>query len=172
MRRSASEKLEIIHLVEQSELPVRTTLRQLGIASSTFYGWYSRFLEGGFDALQDRRPAARARWNKIPEKIRSEILELALEKTELSARELACRFTDERRYFLSESSVYRILKAHDLITSPAYVLMSAGNAFKQPTRYLPRSCYEASIQIGDDQTRSRRVAGTRGSGSRERRSAS
>jgi len=72
VRRSASEKLEIIHLVEQSELPVRTTLRQLGIASSTFYGWYSRFLEGGFDALQDRRPAARARWNKIPEKIRSD----------------------------------------------------------------------------------------------------
>ncbi len=134
MRRSASEKLEIIHLVEQAELPVRTTLRQLGIASSTFYGWYGRFLEDGFDALEDRKPPRRARWNRIPEKIRSEVVELALEKTELSARELACRFTDERRYFLSESSVYRILKAHDLITSPAYVLLSAGDAFKQPTR--------------------------------------
>ncbi len=51
MRRSASEKLEMIHLVEQADLPVRTTLRQLGIASSTFDGWYSRFLDGGFDAL-------------------------------------------------------------------------------------------------------------------------
>ena len=56
-----------------------------------------------------------------------------LRKTELSARELACHFTDERRYFLSESSVYRILKAADLITSPAYVLMSASDRFKHPT---------------------------------------
>jgi hypothetical protein len=87
-------------------------------------------LEGGFDSLEDRKPPRRARWNKIPEEIRSEAVELALEKTELSARELACRFTDERRYFLSESSVYRILKAHDLITSPAYVLLSAADAFK------------------------------------------
>ena len=134
MRRSTSEKTEIIHLVEGSELPVRETLRQLGIPPSTFYGWYSRFVDGGFDALEDRKSPPRPRWNKIPEKVRAEVVELALEKTELSARELACQFTDKRRYFLSESSVYRILKAHDLITSPAYVLMSAGNAFKQPTK--------------------------------------
>ena len=62
------------------------------------------------------------------------MIDLALEKTELSARELACHFTDERRYFLSESSVYRILKAADLITSPAYVLMSASDRFKHPTQ--------------------------------------
>jgi transposase InsO family protein len=61
------------------------------------------------------------------------MLELALERTELSPRELACRFTEEQRYFVSESSVYRILKAADLITSPAYVLMSASDAFKNPT---------------------------------------
>ncbi len=42
-------------------------------------------------------------------------------------------FTEERRYFVSESSVYRILKAADLITSPAYVLMSASDVFKHPT---------------------------------------
>jgi putative transposase len=61
------------------------------------------------------------------------VLDLALERTDLSPRELACRYTDERRYFVSESSVYRILKAADLITSPAYILMSASDAFKDPT---------------------------------------
>ena len=61
------------------------------------------------------------------------MLDLALERTDLSPRELACRYTDEKRYFVSESSVYRILKAADLITSPAYVLMSASDAFKNPT---------------------------------------
>jgi putative transposase len=58
---------------------------------------------------------------------------MALERTALSPRELAVHFTDEQRYFLSESSTYRILKAADLITSPAYVLMSALDAFQHPT---------------------------------------
>ncbi len=134
MRRSGAEKLEMIRLVEESDLPVRPTLWQLGIAPSTFYGWYQRYLDGGPEALEDRRPPPRARWNKISPEIRQQVVELALERTELSARELACRFTDERRYFLSESSVYRILKAYDLITSPAYVLLSASDRFVQPSR--------------------------------------
>jgi transposase InsO family protein len=61
------------------------------------------------------------------------VLDLALERTDLSPRELACCYTDEKRYFVSESSVYRLLKEADLITSPAYVLMSASDAFKNPT---------------------------------------
>jgi transposase InsO family protein len=134
VRRSASEKQEIIRLVEHTDLPVRVTLRELGIAPSTFYRWHQRSLEGGFDALHDKKPRRRARWNQIPEPVRAEVVQLALQKTELSARELACHYTDERRYFPSESSVYRILKAHDLITSPAYVLLSASDAFKHPTR--------------------------------------
>jgi len=133
VRRSASEKMELIGLVERTDLPVRATLRQLGIPPSTFYGWYERYLGGGFDALHDKKPPPRPRWNQVPEKIRAEVIDLALQKTELSARELACHFTDDRRYFLSESSVYRILKAADLITSPAYVLMSASDRFKHPT---------------------------------------
>ena len=51
---------------------------------------------------------------------RSQIIDLALEIPESSPRELAVRYTDEKQYFVSEASVYRLLKAHDLITSPAY----------------------------------------------------
>ena len=58
---------------------------------------------------------------------------MALELPELSPRELAVRFTDERKYFVSEASVYRLLKAHDLITSPAYVVIKAADAFKDKT---------------------------------------
>ena len=134
MRRTASEKLEIIALVEGTELSVRATLRPLGIPKSTFYGWYQRYLSEGFDGLRDKPPARRAGWNRIPKAIQDQILALALERTDLSPRELACCFTDERRYFVSESSVYRLLKAADLITSPAYVLMSASDAFQNPTR--------------------------------------
>jgi putative transposase len=133
VRRTASEKLEIIRLVEGTELPVRATLRQLGVPRSTFYGWYQRYLALGFDGLHDKKPAPRPRWNAIPDKVQQQVLQLALERTDLSPRELACRYTDEKRYFVSESSVYRILKAADLITSPAYILMSASEAFKNPT---------------------------------------
>ena len=43
MRYPASEKLEIIRLVEKSHLPVRRTLAKLGIPSTTFYRWYDRY---------------------------------------------------------------------------------------------------------------------------------
>lgn len=39
MRRTASEKMEIIRLVEGTEPPIRVTLRRLGVPRSTFYGW-------------------------------------------------------------------------------------------------------------------------------------
>ncbi len=133
MRRTASEKMEILRLVEGTDLPVRETLRHLGIPRSTFYGWYQRYEAEGFDGLHDQKPARRPRWNAIPQSIQGEVLDLALERTDLSPRELACRYTDEQRYFVSESSVYRILKKADLITSPAYVLMSASDAFRNPT---------------------------------------
>ncbi len=54
---------------------------------------------------------------------------MALDEPELSPRELAVRFTDTQRYFVSEASVYRLLKAHDLITSPAFVVIKAADEF-------------------------------------------
>jgi len=134
VRLQASEKLEVIRLVEGSELPARGTLRELGVPRSTFYAWYRRYAETGEVGLEVRNPAQRRYWNRIPEKVRQQVVETALEQTELSPRELACRMTDRERYFLSESSVYRILKAYDLVTSPAYVVMSASDRFEHPTR--------------------------------------
>jgi transposase InsO family protein len=133
VRLTASEKMEIIRLVEDSDLPVRETLRHLGVPRSTFYGWYQRYEAGGFEGLHNQKPAPRPRWNAIPKAVQEEVLDMALECTDLSPRELSCRYTDEKRYFVSESSVYRLLKAADLITSPAYVLMSASDAFQNPT---------------------------------------
>ena len=57
----------------------------------------------------------------------------ALEEADLSPRELAVRFTDEKRYFVSELTVYRLLTAHDLITSPAYVVIKAADQFHTKT---------------------------------------
>ncbi len=56
MRYPASEKHEIIRIVEKSHLPARRTLEQLGIPRATFHRWYDRFLTGGVEALDDRSP--------------------------------------------------------------------------------------------------------------------
>ena len=133
MRYPASEKLEIIRLVEQSHLPTKRTLDKLGIPKTTFYRWYDRYLAGGPEALEDRRPSPSRVWNRIPEPVRERIKTLALKESELSPRELAVRFTDTEKYFVSESSVYRVLKSYDLITSPAYVVLSAADEFKDKT---------------------------------------
>ncbi|TWI17255.1 transposase InsO family protein [Bradyrhizobium yuanmingense] len=133
MRYPASEKAEIIHLVEQSHLPAKRTLDKLGIPRATFYRWYDRYREGGVEALADHRSRPDRVWNRIPDDVRGQIIDLALELPELSPRELAVRFTNERKYFVSEASVYRLLKAHDLITSPAYVVIKAANEFKDKT---------------------------------------
>ena len=133
MRYPASEKLEIIKLVEQSHLPAKRTLDKLGIPRTTFHRWYDRYQSGGPEALEDRSSRPSRVWNRIPDDVRDRIVEMALDEPELSPRELAVRFTDTKGYFVSESSVYRLLKAHDLITSPAFVVIKAANEFRDKT---------------------------------------
>ena len=133
MRYPASEKLEIIRTVEASHLPVKRTLAMIGIPSSTYYEWYARWTEGGFDGLEDKSPRPRSVWNRIPDNTRQDIVEFALEHEDLAPRELAVKYTDEQRYFISESSVYRILKAADLIAAPAHVVIKAADEFRDKT---------------------------------------
>src|SRR5436853_6318231 len=85
MRYSASEKFEIIELVEQSSLSIPRTLAPIGIPRWTFYDWYSRYQEGGIEALEDGKPRPRRIWNKIPDKIETAIVNLALEESRVSS---------------------------------------------------------------------------------------
>src|SRR5215218_3616226 len=135
MRFTATEKEEIIRLVDRSELGVNKTLRELGLHKSTFYNWYRAYLHKGTEGLNARR-STQQQWNTIPEEQRQLVVEVALEHPALSPRELAVKLTDEQRIFISESSVYRILKAKDLITTPAHILLSAANEFKDKTMFV------------------------------------
>ena len=69
----------------------------------------------------------------IPDDVRGRVFRLALDAPALSPRELATRFIDTEGCFVSEASVYRLLKAHDLITSPAFGMIKAADAFKDKT---------------------------------------
>jgi transposase InsO family protein len=133
MRYPASEKLEIIRTVEQSFLGVRRTVEQIGIPRSTFYHWYDRYVSEGFDGLEDKKPDPGPAWNQVPEEIAEQLVQFALAEPDLSTRELAVRFTEQQRYYLSESTVYRVLKRHDLITAPAFIVLKAAERFAHPT---------------------------------------
>jgi transposase InsO family protein len=134
MRYGPAEKLEVIRLVEESDLPVKHTLGELDVPRSSFYRWYRTYQEEGYEGLTPKEPQRQRLWNRIPEPERQRVVEVALAKPELSPRELAWHITDREGYFISESSVYRILKAFDLVTSPAYVVISAKDRFDNPTK--------------------------------------
>lgn len=133
MRYPASEKLEIIRIVESGHLPTKQTLDMLGIPRATYYRWYDLYVEGGLDALADKSPRPKSVWNRIPQQVRDDFTEFALDFEALTSRELAVKYTDEKRYFISESSAYRILKAADLITAPAHVTIKAAAEFTDKT---------------------------------------
>jgi len=107
MRFTQQEKHEIIRLVEKSEIiGVNRTLKEIGINKSTFYNWYGNYLEGGFDGLAPNHRARNTYWSKM---------------------------TDKREYYISESSVYRILKSRGLVISPAFDTMAASKEYRDKT---------------------------------------
>ena len=118
MKYNHMEKYEIIRMVEASDLSVSLTLKQIGVSKSSFYEWYKKYLDDGIDGLKDKNRRPDQIWNKIPER---------------SCREIAVKFIDEKRSFISESSVYRILKAANLIVSPVFTVQSASDKFQNPT---------------------------------------
>jgi transposase len=136
MRLTVSEKQEIIHLVTRSELGINRTLRQLGINKSTFYNWYYAYSEKGVDGLHPAKRSSNRQWNSIPQEQKNLVVKLALDYPDLSSRELAYKMTDEQQIFISESSVYRILKARGLITAPAHIFLSAGDEFTDKTGFV------------------------------------
>jgi putative transposase len=109
MRYSQAEKMELLRLVEASDLTVKQTLRELGVPRSTFYDWYKRYQIEGYAGLATRSSQPKQFWNQIPDEVRQRVVEVALDYPEKSSRELAWHLVDNEEYFISESSVRRIL---------------------------------------------------------------
>jgi putative transposase len=105
----------------------------LQVPRSTFYVWYQRYQEEGPAGLFPRKLKRKQFWNRIPEQVNSQIVELALDYPEESSRQLAYRFIEEKGYYVSESTVYRLLKRYDLIQSPAFEVITARDKFENPT---------------------------------------
>lgn len=128
---SAQDKSEILALVSDSGLPRRRALVQLGLPKSTYYRWLSRQTEG---RLQDNKGGSSLPWNKLRPEEESKILIQARASPELSARQLALKFVDSERWYVSESTVFRILKREGLIKPADIVGFKAGKEYHRKTK--------------------------------------
>jgi len=128
---SGKEKADIITLVAGSELPYRRALDQLGLAKSTYYRWLQRQTEG---RLEDRRSGSPIPWNKISPEEETRVLAEARASPELSCRQLACTLTDSGSMYVSESTVYRILKRAGLIRPAEIVGFKAAKEYRHKTK--------------------------------------
>ena len=127
---SAQGKAEIITLVSQSGLPRSRALAQLRLPRSTYYRWLKRLSEG---RLEDRKGGSLIPWNKIRPAEEARILAEARASPELSARQLAWRVTDSGHTYVSESTVYRILKREGLIKPAEIIGFKAAKEYRRKT---------------------------------------
>lgn len=132
--------MEIIKLIDGSNISANKTLKELGVPSSTFYKWYKKYLAAGFDALEVRGKRNQNRvWNKIPQEERNSVVEIALNKEYFTCREIARYITDNDGWHISESSVYRILRERGLITAPHHIVLSAADEYKKKNNARKRN---------------------------------
>ena len=132
MRYSASDKTEIIRLVEQSHLPARRTLEKLGIPRSSFYRWYDRHQRGGPEALADRPSRPDRVWNRIP-RLSAPDCRPGAGSTGTQPAGTGGALHGRDRIFCLGGLGLSALKAHDLIASPAYIVIKAAEEFKDKT---------------------------------------
>ena len=121
---TADDKAQVLEKVEATPGSKRKVLAELGISKSVCYRWRARARQG---SLEDRRHPGPS-WYRLE----TVVLEVALEHTDLSSRQLAAWITDNKGFSVSESSVYRLLKRQGLIKSPE-MKMAAGKEFRTKT---------------------------------------
>jgi putative transposase len=128
---SAAEKKKILALVADSGLPRRKALEHLGLPKSTYYRWLRRQVEG---RLHDKKGGSYIPWNKLRPEEEVTILSRARVSPELSCRQLALQLTDSDGWYVSESTVFRILKRDGLIKPAEVIGFKAGKEYHHKTK--------------------------------------
>ena len=126
---STDEKAQVLEKVETSHGPKRKVMAELDVPKSTYYRWRARQRQG---RLEDRRYPGPS-WNRLSPQEESVVLEVAMEYTDLSSRQVAAWITDNKDFSVSESTVYRLLRRQGLVKSPE-MKVAAGNEYHTKTR--------------------------------------
>ena len=121
-------RAEIVALVAKSPHTVEATVKEVGIAKSTYYRW-----RRGNHGQVEERESPRA-WNALRDSERQIIIEQGLAQPELSARELAFWLCDRAECSVSESTVRRIMKAAGLLLDRPVDQLPAAKEFRHKTK--------------------------------------
>jgi transposase InsO family protein len=111
-------------------LPRQRAVRELGLSRSTYYRWLRRQTEG---KLQDKKGGSSVPWNKLRPEEEATILAQARDSPELSAWQLALRLTDKQDWYVSESTVFRLLKREGMIKPAEIIGFKAAKEYRRKT---------------------------------------
>lgn len=136
MRLSASEKYEIIQTVTNPNWASKRRCRSLVLPKARFINGIANSWIMATMAFLSTKKASNRQWNSIPQQQKDLVVQLALDRTDLSSRELAHCITDKQQVFISESSVYRLLKERGLVNAPIHILIAASDQFKDKTAFV------------------------------------
>lgn len=125
---------DLIKKVEQEQGRRSEILKELDIPRSTYYKWRSSYDEDGLPGLAKMKPQARHIWNRLTQKERDKVLEVARLHPELSPRLLSVKITDEEDFSISESTVYRILKQNGLVSPKPLPELPSAREWRHKTK--------------------------------------
>jgi len=125
---SAMEKAMVLALVNTSTTSKSQTLVEIGIPRRTYYNWVKQKKAVGKKS-ENRRP-----WNKVRGEEEQTVMELARASPELSPRQLCLKLVDDYGCWLSESTVYRVLKREGLVKRIEIKGFAAGKEYHRKTK--------------------------------------
>jgi len=131
---NAKEREDLIKKLEEMGWDKKKAMDELGIPESTYYNWKKCYEEHGLEGLRKQTTAAGRIWNRLLAGEKLEVLRIARDHPEKSARLLAVEITDNHSFSVSESSVYQILKSQNLITPRPLEEMPASNQWRHKTK--------------------------------------
>ena len=112
---TGQERQALIEQLEGRGRDRRQLLESLKVPESTYYYWRKLYQEGGPLALdKNGKTVALKVWNKLTGAEELLILRVGREHPELSPRLIAVKISDEEEFYVSESTVLRVLKKHGL----------------------------------------------------------
>jgi transposase InsO family protein len=130
------QKMEVIRLIESSQLSASQALERFDLPRTTYYRWKRKLRSMGIHGLQDNKPKRLRTWNQLlPEQVDT-ILEIAYSLPEWCSRQIGLYITDNEGFSVSESTVYRRLKERGLIKEPIIKTFPASNEYKVKTTHV------------------------------------
>jgi len=125
---SALEKAMVLALVAKSPTNKSQTLAEIGIPRRTYYNWVKKKKAGSKNSIK-RKP-----WNSIRKEEEQTVIDHARASPELSSRQLSLKLVDDYGCWISESTVYRILKREGLVKKAEIKGFAAGKEYYRKTK--------------------------------------